>query len=199
MIILGLTGSIGMGKSTTADFFRRAGVPVNDADAVVHDLYRSEAVEPIGAAFPGSVVEGAVNRAELSRQLAQNPANFKELEAIIHPLVRAREQAFLKAEREKQTPLVVLDIPLLFETGGEKRVDAIAVVSCDAEIQRQRVLSRPGMTPEKFELILSRQMPDAEKRARADFVIETGAGMDAAEEQVRAVIATLQAGWKRKD
>lgn len=199
MIILGLTGSIGMGKSTTADFFRRAGVPVNDADAVVHDLYRSEAVEPIGAAFPGSVVEGAVNRAELSRQLAQNPAKLKELEAIIHPLVRTREQAFLKAEREKQTPLVVLDIPLLFETGGEKRVDAIAVVSCDAETQRQRVLSRPGMTPEKFELILSRQMPDAEKRARADFIIETGAGMDTAEEQVHAVIATLQAGWKRKD
>lgn len=199
MIVLGLTGSIGMGKSTTAEFFRRAGIPVNDADAVVHDLYRKEAVPPIGAAFPGSVQDGSVDRAELSRQLAENPAKFKELEEIIHPLVRAREQAFLKAEREKQTPLVVLDIPLLYETGGEARVDAIAVVSCDAETQRRRVLSRPGMTPEKFELILSRQMPDAQKRARADFIIETGAGLDEAEAQVRALIATLQSGWKRKD
>lgn len=199
MIILGLTGSIGMGKSTTAEFFRRAGIPVNDADAVVHELYRGEAAPLIGAAFPGSVTDGVVNRAELSRQLAENPAKFKELEAIIHPLVRAREQAFLAQARAQEAPIVVLDIPLLFETGGEKRVDAIAVVSCDGEIQRQRVLSRPGMTPEKFELILSRQIPDREKRERADFNIDTGRGMAEAEAQVRAVIETLKSGWKRKD
>lgn len=198
MIILGLTGSIGMGKSTTADFFRAEGIPVNDADAVVHDLYRSDAVEPVGRLFPGSVENGTVNRAELSRQLSENPAKFKELEAVIHPLVRARETTFLERERAAGTPVVLLDIPLLFETGGEARVDAIAVVTCDPEIQRARVLARPAMTPEKFELILSRQMPDAEKRRRADFIIDTGQGLDAAHEQVRHVLAILKAGWKRK-
>lgn len=199
MIVLGLTGSIGMGKSTTADFFRAEGVPVNDADAVVHDLYRGEAVEPVGRLFPGSIVDGAVDRAELSRQLASNPAKFKELEAIIHPLVRARERLFLDRERQAETPIVLLDIPLLFEAGGEKRVDAIVVVTCNPDIQRARVLARPGMTPEKFELILSRQTPDAEKRRRADFIIDTGRTLEDAHEQVRQVIATLRAGWKRKE
>lgn len=199
MIVLGLTGSIGMGKSTTADFFRAEGVPVNDADAVVHDLYRGEAVEPVGRLFPGSIVDGAVDRAELSRQLASNPAKFKELEAIIHPLVRARERLFLDRERQAGTPIVLLDIPLLFEAGGEKRVAAIVVVTCDPDIQRARVLARPGMTPEKFELILSRQTPDAEKRRRADFIIDTGRTLEDAHEQVRQVLATLRAGWKRKE
>ncbi|MBB4104099.1 dephospho-CoA kinase [Allorhizobium borbori] len=198
MIILGLTGSIGMGKSTTADFFRAEGVPVNDSDAVVHDLYRSEAVEPVGRLFPGSVENGTVNRVELSRQLSENPAKFKELEAVIHPLVRAREGAFLERERAAATPIVLLDIPLLFETGGEARVDAIVVVTCDPEIQRARVLARPGMTVEKFELILSRQISDAEKRKRADFIIDTGQGLEAAHEQVRQVLAILKTGWKRK-
>lgn len=191
MIILGLTGSIGMGKSTTADMFRAEGVPVHDADATVHDLYRSDAVGPIGAAFPGTITNGAVDRAALSAQLAANPARFAELEAIIHPLVRAREQAFLAGQKAKGTAIVVLDIPLLFETGGQARVDKVVVVSCDAGIQRQRVLARPGMTEEKFALILSRQMPDGEKRSRADFVIDTGQGLDHAREQVRAILDSL--------
>ncbi|MCX8999490.1 dephospho-CoA kinase [Rhizobiaceae bacterium BDR2-2] len=198
MIVLGLTGSIGMGKSTTADFFRAEGVPVNDADAVVHDLYRTEAVGPVGDLFPGSVVGGVIDRAELSRQLAGNPAKLKQLEAIVHPLVRAREKGFLERQRQAGSPVVLLDIPLLYETGGEGRVDAVVVVTCDPEIQRQRVLARPGMTPEKFDMILSRQLPDAEKRRRADFIIDTGLGMDAAREQVRSILATLGAGWKRK-
>ena len=198
MKIIGLTGSIGMGKSTTAEFFREEGVAVNDADRVVHDLYSGEAVALIGAAFPGSISDGVVDRKELSRQLSGNPAKFEQLEAIIHPLVREREKAFLESARLAGAQLVVLDIPLLFETGGEGRVDAIVVVSCDPEIQRQRVLARPGMTVEKFEMILARQMPDAQKRARADFIIDTGQGMDAARIQVRNVIGTLKSDWQRK-
>lgn len=191
MIVLGLTGSIGMGKSTTAKLFADAGVPVNDADQVVHDLYRGEAVAAVEQAFPGSTQDGAVNRQELSRQLALNPAQFRQLEAIVHPLVRQREQAFLDHERRLGTPLVVLDIPLLFETGGEARVDKIVVVSCDPEMQRARVLARPGMTSDKFDLILSRQMPDAQKRRRADYVIDTGRGVEAARQQVLDTIRDL--------
>lgn len=198
MIILGLTGSIGMGKSTTADFFRVEGVPVNDSDAVVHDLYCSEAVEPVGRIFPGSIESGRVNRVELSRQLSENPAKFKDLEAVIHPLVRTREVAFLEHHRAAGAPVVLLDVPLLFETGGEARVDATVVVTCDPEIQRTRVLARPGMTVEKFDLILSRQMPDSEKRKRADFIIDTGQGLEPAHEQVRQVLALLKSGWKRE-
>ncbi|KQS71973.1 dephospho-CoA kinase [Rhizobium sp. Leaf371] len=193
MIVLGLTGSIGMGKSTTADMFKALGVPVNDADAVVHDLYRGQAVGPIEAAFPGSTKDGAVDRAALSAALARHPDGFKTLEAIVHPLVRAREWAFLKREKEAGTPLVVLDIPLLFETGGAARVDAVAVVSCDADIQRDRVLARPGMTPEKFALILSRQMPDHEKRARANYVIDTGHGLEVARQRVEEIVSDLTA------
>ncbi|MDG3577637.1 dephospho-CoA kinase [Rhizobium sp. YJ-22] len=192
MIVIGLTGSIGMGKSTTAAMFAEAGVPVNDADAVVHDLYRGEAVAPVGAAFPGSVRDGAVDRVELARKLKENPAKFAVLEAIVHPLVRAREQAFLGRHRAAGTEMVLLDIPLLFETGGENRVDRIVVVTCDAAIQRQRVLSRPGMTDEKFELILSRQMPDREKRERADYIVDTGHGIEAARERVSAIIADIR-------
>ena len=192
MIVLGLTGSIGTGKSTTAAMFHDLGVPVHDADATVHDLYRREAVAPVKARFPQAVRDGAIDRKALSAILAQSPERFGELEAIIHPLVRAREMAFLEAERQNGSALVLLDIPLLYETGGEARVDKVVVVTCDPETQRRRVLARPGMTEEKFALILSRQMPDAEKRRRADFVIDTGKGLEAARKQVEEVIDILK-------
>ncbi|MDR7030024.1 dephospho-CoA kinase [Rhizobium rosettiformans] len=191
MIIVGLTGSIGMGKTTTAALFADEGVPVNDADQVVHDLYRSDAVEPIRAMFPDVIVDGVVDRKKLSENLAKNPAKFADLEAVVHPLVRAREKAFLDEQRALGKKVVVLDIPLLFETGADRRVDKIVVVSCEPDMQRQRVLSRPGMTPEKFELILSRQTPDAEKRARADYVIDTGHGIDMARSQVKTLLKEL--------
>lgn len=191
MIVLGLTGSIGTGKSTTAAMFRDLDIPVHDADATVHDLYRGEAVLPVAARFPGALKEGVIDRKALSALLAEAPDGFRDLEAIIHPLVRAREAAFLTKEREKGAPLVVLDIPLLYETGGEARVDKVVVVTCDPQTQRARVLARPGMTEEKFQLILSRQMPDAEKRRRADFIIDTDRGLEAARKQVEDVIAEL--------
>ena len=196
MIVVGLTGSIGMGKSTTARMFAEAGVAVNDADAVVHDLYRSEAVEPIAKAFPGTVVAGRVDRQELSRQLALNPAKFSELEAIVHPLVRRRELEFLQANRLAGAELVVLDIPLLFEVKAEDRVDVIVVVTCDPQIQRARVLARPGMTVEKLEMILSRQLPDREKRMKADFLVDTGQGFEAARNRVHEIIAAIRGGRK---
>lgn len=192
MIRIGLTGSIGMGKSTSAKLFAEAGIPVNDSDAVVHDLYSGEAVPLVEAAFPGSTGAGKVDRQELGRKLAVDPSGFKRLEAIVHPLVRERERLFLERQRQSGADMVVLDIPLLFETGGDKRVDKIVVVSCDPQIQRQRVLARPGMTEEKFEMILSRQTPDAEKRARADYVIDTGGSIDAAREKVKEIIADLR-------
>ncbi|MDX3977786.1 dephospho-CoA kinase [Shinella sp.] len=192
MIVLGLTGSIGTGKSTTAAMFRDLGVPVHDADATVHDLYRIEAVAPVAARFPQALNDGAIDRKALSAVLAQSPERFRELEAIIHPLVRARETAFLDAERQKGSALVLLDIPLLYETGGEARVDKVVVVTCDPETQRRRVLARPGMTGEKFALILSRQMPDAEKRQRADFLIHTDGGLEAARKQVEEIVDTLK-------
>ena len=194
MIVIGLTGSIGMGKSTTAGLFAKAGIAVNDADQVVHELYRGEAVEPIRAAFPDAVTDGMVNRVVLAENLAKNPAKFKELEAIVHPLVRAREREFLESRRKAGDDMVVLDIPLLFETGGEKRVDVVVVVSADAEVQRKRVLERAGMTEEKFAMILSRQVPDAEKRKRANFIVDTGHGLDAARRRVAEIIAALRAG-----
>lgn len=191
MIIVGLTGSIGMGKTTTAALFADEGVPVNDADQVVHDLYSSDAVEPIRAMFPDVIIDGVVDRKKLSENLAKNPAKFADLEAVVHPLVRAREKAFLDEQRALGKKVVVLDIPLLFETGANRRVDKIVVVSCEPGVQRQRVLSRPGMTPQKFELILSRQTPDAEKRARADYVIDTGHGIDMARSQVKTLLREL--------
>ncbi|KEQ03333.1 dephospho-CoA kinase [Pseudorhizobium pelagicum] len=196
MIVIGLTGSIGMGKSTTARMFAEAGLAVNDADAVVHDLYRSEAVEPIGKAFPGSIADGSVDRQELARQLAADPSRFKDLEAIVHPLVRQREAQFVQARQAAGDDMIVLDIPLLFEVGGEKRVDVVVVVTCDPRIQRERVLARPGMTVEKFELILARQVPDQVKRRKADFLIDTGEGMEAARSRVDEIIAALRAGRK---
>ncbi|WP_411036233.1 dephospho-CoA kinase [Shinella sp. BYT-45] len=192
MIVLGLTGSIGTGKSTTAAMFHDLGVPVHDADATVHDLYRGEAVAPVAERFPEALGDGVIDRKALSAVLAKSPERFAELEAIIHPLVRAREKAFLDAERQNGSLLVLLDIPLLYETGGESRVDKVVVVTCDPEVQRQRVLARPGMTEEKLRLILARQMPDAEKRRRADFVIDTGKGLEAARKQVEEVIETLK-------
>jgi len=194
MIVIGLTGSIGMGKTTTAKLFAAEGIPVLDYDAVVHDLYSAEAVPMIEAAFPGTTISGTVDRLELGNILRENPANFSKLEAIVHPLVRERQEAFLRKAREENQNFAVLDIPLLFETGAETRVDKVVVVSCAPEIQRQRVLSRPGMTEEKFEMILARQMPDAEKRRRADFIIDSGNGVEAARDQVREILQRLSAG-----
>ncbi|EHJ96727.1 MULTISPECIES: dephospho-CoA kinase [Rhizobium/Agrobacterium group] len=194
MIVIGLTGSIGMGKTTTAKLFAAEGIPVLDSDAVVHDLYSAEAVPMIEAAFPGTTISGTVDRLELGNILRENPANFSKLEAIVHPLVRERQEAFLRKAREENQNFAVLDIPLLFETGAETRVDKVVVVSCAPEIQRQRVLSRPGMTEEKFEMILARQMPDAEKRRRADFIIDSGNGVEAARDQVREILQRLSAG-----
>jgi dephospho-CoA kinase len=193
MFALGLTGSIGMGKSTTAHMFVDEGIPVNDADAVVHVLYRGKAAPLIEVAFPGTTSGGVVDRARLAEHLATHPADFKRLEAIVHPLVREEELAFRRAAGAAGHDLIVLDIPLLFETGGQDRVDGVAVVTCDPEIQRERVLSRPGMTVDKFEMILSRQVPDAEKRRRADYIIETGNGLDAARAAVKAIIADIRA------
>lgn len=194
MIVIGLTGSIGMGKTTTAKLFAEEGVPVLDSDEVVHALYRAEAVGLIETAFPGTTVSGAVDRQKLGEVLRENPANFGKLEAIVHPLVRQKQEDFLAKAREEARQFALLDIPLLFETGAEERVDKIVVVSCAPDIQRQRVLSRPGMTEEKFEMILARQMPDAEKRQRADFVIDTGNGVEAARDQVRGILQKLAAG-----
>lgn len=193
--LVGLTGSIGMGKSETARMFARLGIPAYDADAAVHALYApgGGAVAPIGEAFPGTVANGAVDRAALAARVTGDPAAFKRLEAIVHPLVAALQRDFLDKAGSSGEPLVVLDIPLLFETGGENRVDAVVVVSAPAEVQRARVLARPGMTEEKFAAILARQVPDAEKRAKADFVIETGKGLDHAFAQVKEVAAALRA------
>jgi dephospho-CoA kinase len=194
MLRLGLTGSIGMGKSTTADLFRSEGAPVIDADRIVHDLYRGEAVKPLSAAFPGCVVDGVVDRQRLSTALGREPDRFRDLEAIVHPLVWKREKALIDALDESGERLVVLDIPLLFENKGEGRVDKVVVVTCNPDIQRQRVLARPGMTEEKFALILSRQMPDTEKRKRADFIIDTGLGLEHAHHEVKRILAALGHG-----
>lgn len=192
MIIIGLTGSIGTGKSTTAGMFRDLGVPVNDADQVVHDLYRNEAVDPVGAVFPEAVKDGTVDRKTLSRLLSADPSLFKKLEAIVHPLVRKKETEFLEHHRKAGSDVVLLDIPLLFETAGTDRVDVVVVVTCSPEVQRQRVLNRPGMTEEKFELILSRQVPDAEKRRRADYIVDTDHGLDSAKRQVGDLLAAIR-------
>ena len=188
MFVLGLTGSLGMGKSTTAQFFADAGVPVHDADAVVHQLYEGQAVAAIEAAFPGTTVDGTVDRAKLAARVLNDPAALKRLEEIVHPLVEEAEQRLLAEAEKRGKKVAVLDIPLLFETGGERRVDAVVVVSAPGEVQRARLLERPGMTIAKIESILARQMPDAEKRARADFIVDTSRGFDAARAQVRAIL-----------
>ncbi len=198
MIVLGLTGSIGMGKSTTAQMFAEEGAVVWDADAAVHRLYGpgGAAVAPLEQNFPGVVVDGAIDRARLAEVLGRDQGAFRRLEAIVHPLVAAdRAQALMSAEVQGAR-LAVVDIPLLFETGGDAAVDAVVVVTADPEVQTQRVLARPGMTRERFEAILSRQTPDAEKRARADFLIDTGRGLDAARDQVRRIVGTvLSPSW----
>ncbi len=191
MIVLGLTGSIGMGKSATAQLFRDAGVPVHDSDEAVHRLYAGVAAPLVEAQFPGVVQNGAVDRARLAAAVVGKPAALATLEGIIHPLVRADADAFLAVQRAADAALVVLDIPLLFETGGEGRVDKIAVVTAPAAVQRARVLARPGMSEAKFAALLAAQVTDALKRARADFVIDTGAGLEAARQSVERVIATL--------
>jgi len=194
MIILGLTGSIGMGKSATSEMFRAEGVPVYDADAAVHALYAKggAAVAPLAEAFPSAVIDGAVDRTILSSLVIGKPDEIKKLEMIVHPLVGLQQRTFLEENRAKETPVVVLDIPLLLEGQGRRMVDAIAVVSAPAEMQRERVLARPGMTEEKFAEILKKQMPDADKRAAADFVIDTSRGFDYAREQVRQVLGALR-------
>jgi dephospho-CoA kinase len=194
LIVLGLTGSIGMGKSTTARMFREAGVPVHDSDETVHRLYAGKAAPLIEERFPGVVQDGVVDREKLARAVLGKPDALKDLERIVHPLVRADADAFLEHHRQAGATLALLDIPLLYETGGEDRVDRIVVVTAPAEVQRERVLARPGMTEEKFEAILSRQVPDAEKRRRADFFIDTGQGMDAARRRVAEIIGELTGG-----
>jgi dephospho-CoA kinase len=192
MIILGLTGSIGMGKSTTAKLFAEAGVPVYDADAIVHMIYQGEAVpaavSAIEAAFPGTTADGKVDRNKLSAQVVQDPAAIKRLEAIVHPMLGASRQKFLDDAEQSGAPVAVVDIPLLFETGGEKRVDAVVVVTTSPEIQRQRVLARDNMTDEKLGAILARQLPDAEKRKRADFVVDTSHGLDPVRARIRDIL-----------
>ncbi|TPK60007.1 dephospho-CoA kinase [Mesorhizobium sp. B2-4-19] len=192
MIVLGLTGSIGMGKSTTAKMFAEACVPVHDSDETVHRLYSGAAAPLIEAAFPGTVVDGVVDRVKLGARVLGDAAALKQLEAIIHPLVRADADAFLARHRTAGESIAVLDIPLLFETGGRGRVDKVVVVTAPAEIQRQRVLARPGMTEEKLAAILAKQVPDEEKRRLADFVIDTGQGLDAARTAVAGIIAELR-------
>jgi len=192
MFLIGLTGGIGMGKSTVAARLRALGVPVCDADAEVHKLYEGAAVAPIEAAFPGTTREGKVDRQKLAATLLEDPAGFKRLEAIVHPLVFAAERACLKAYAEEGAKIAVLEVPLLFETGGNKRVDAVIVVSAPASAQRERVLQRPGMTPQKLDQILGRQMSDADKRARADFVVDTAGSFAEAEAQVDRIIESLQ-------
>jgi dephospho-CoA kinase len=192
VLIIGLTGSIGMGKSTAAKRFAALGVPVIDADALVHELYASTAVAPIEAAFPGSTTDGKVDREKLSAQLLADPSGFKRLEAIIHPLVFQAEKDRLQSAKIAGHRLVVLEIPLLFETGGDKRVDVTVVVSAPAEMQKARVLARPGMTEEKFTQIFSRQTPDAEKRRRATYVVDTSGAITATEAQIDMIVAVLK-------
>ena len=189
--VLGLTGSIGMGKSATADIFRRFGVPVHDADAVVHQLYEGAAAPLIEAAFPGTAPAGVVDRAALSKHVVGSPERMAELEAIVHPLVREEQERFLAKVLATRAPVAVLDIPLLMETGGESRCDAVLVVTAAPDVQRERVLARPGMSEEKFAAIVAKQMPDAEKRARAHFVVDTGHGHAAAERQVGDILRAL--------
>lgn len=195
MIIIGLTGSIGMGKTTTAQMFRDFGCPVFDADAAVHDLYKNEggAVPLIRAVFPDAVKDGTVDRSQLSLHMRKDPFNLQVLESFIHPMVAEKRQAFLRVAELNKDPIVVFDVPLLFETGGDKHVDFIVVVTAPADVQKKRVLSRPGMSEDLFEKLLSRQMPDAKKRNRANYLIYTDKGLDFAREQVQKILTEIQA------
>jgi dephospho-CoA kinase len=196
--ILGLTGSIGMGKSTTAKMFADAGVPVHDADAVVHKLYEGEATPLIEAAFPGTTANGKVDRDKLGKRVLGDPAAITRLEQIVHPLVAAARDRFLGAAEHSGAPVAVLDIPLLYETNGDARCDAVVVVSAPADVQRSRAFERPGMTEQKLDAILAKQMPDAEKRRRADFIVDTSQGFDYARGQVRDILKTVATLPKRR-
>ena len=202
MIVLGLTGSIGMGKSTTADMFRQAGVPVYDSDAAVAAAYvlGGVAVAAVAEAFPAAIRDGAVDRGLLSSLVVDNPDALKRLETVVHPLLSAGRDRFLAAAAASGATVAVLDVPLLYEVNGPDPYDAVVVVSVPEDVQRARVLARPGMTAEKLDFILSRQLPDAQKRARADFIIDTGQGLERAREQVAQVLATVRApGWRGGD
>lgn len=191
MRILGLTGSIGMGKSTTAKLFAEAGVPVYDADAAVHQLYEGEAAPAIEAAFPGTTANGKVDRSKLSARVVHDPAAIKQLEQIVHPMLGASRQKFFADAEAAKAPVVVLDIPLLFETGGERQVDAVVVVSTSPEIQRERVLARGTMDEAKLDAIIAKQTPDAEKRKRADFVVDTSHGLEPVRAQITHILAEV--------
>jgi dephospho-CoA kinase len=198
MFVIGLTGSIGMGKSTTARFFAEAGVPVHDADATVHRLYEGEAAPAIEAAFPGTTAGGKVDRAKLAARVLGDKAALRQLESIVHPLVWAEEGRFLAEAERAGAPVAVLDIPLLFETNGHDRVDAVVTVSAPGEAQRTRLKERPGMTEEKLEALIANQLPDAEKRRRADFIVDSSQGFDAARAQVEDILREVAKMPKRR-
>jgi dephospho-CoA kinase len=198
MFILGLTGSLAMGKSATAQMFLDEGVPLHDADAVVHRLYDGEATAAIEAAFPGTTAGGKVDRVKLGQRVLGDPAAIKRLEAIVHPMVAAASAKFLAEAKARGAPVAVLDVPLLFETGGDKRCDAVAVVSAPAEVQHKRALERPGMTEDKLAAILGKQMQDEEKRRRADFVVDTSQGFDHVRAQVRDILKRVRTMPKRR-
>ena len=198
MIVLGLTGSVAMGKSTTAGFFADEGVPVHDADSVVHRLYEGDAVPVVEAAFPGTTAEGKIDRVKLGSRVMGDLAALRQLEAIVHPMVQDAERRILAEAEAKGAPVVVLDIPLLFETGGDSRVDAVVVATAPAEVQRARAMSRSGMTEQRLAAMLARQMPDSEKRLRADFLVDTSRGFDDARAQVRAILAKVATMPKRR-
>jgi len=198
-VILCLTGSLGMGKSTAARFFADAGVPVHDSDAVVHALYEGEAVQTIEREFPGSTAAGKVDRAKLAAMVLNDPAKLARLEAIVHPLVFASREKFLAEARARGAPVVVLDVPLLFETGADRRCDAVVVVSAPGEVQRRRAFERPGMTEDKFAAILAKQMPDAEKRRRADFVVDSSQSFEHTRAQIRDILRSVATMPRRHD
>jgi dephospho-CoA kinase len=199
MFVLGLTGSIGMGKTTTAAMFRAEGIRVHDSDATVHELYRGAAAPAVEAAFPGVARDGVIDRSALGARVFDDPAALQRLEAIVHPLVAAAREKFLAEAAKAGARRVVLDVPLLFEIGADRSVDAVVLVSAPESVQKARAASRPGMTPLRLEAILAKQMPDAEKRARAHFIIDTGSGFEAARRQVRGVLRALAgAADKRK-
>jgi dephospho-CoA kinase len=198
MLVLGLTGSVAMGKSTTARFFAEEGVPVHDADAVVHRLYEGDAVPIIEAAFPGTTAGGKVDRVKLGSRVMGDLAALRQLEAIVHPMVQDAEAQFLADAEAKGAPVALLDIPLLFETGGDRRVDAVVVATAPPEVQRARVLERSGMTEQKLEAMLARQLPDSEKRRRADFVVDTSRGFDDARTQVQEILRKVATMPKRR-
>lgn len=198
MLLLGLTGSIGMGKSTTAKLFEEAGVPVYDADATVHKVYEGEATPAVEAAFPGSTVNGKVDRQKLSALVVNNAEAMKRLETIVHPMLRSHQLKFLSDAEKSGVPVAVLDVPLLFETGGETRVDAVVVVTTTPEIQRDRILARENMTPDKLDAILARQLPDTEKRKRADFVVDTSHGLEPVRQRIGEILREVVKMPKRR-